>query len=123
MLKNTKKTEVVTQDCDISSVALQSGFCCPKEVKYLGCQVGFSPNYRTMWEKILAKMQAASDVWSRKSASIGDRVLLVKTMVLSKLWYHGSVTPVPSDLYPKIRKIVESFVWAHKPHKVGCTQM
>jgi hypothetical protein len=103
--------------------ARATGFDCPREVKYLGCQVGIKPDYRKMWCKIIGKLQAAADLWDRKSMATGDRVLLAKAMLLSKVWYHSSVLPIPDDLIKVINKIVEKFIWAGKPHKVGRCQM
>ena len=65
MARNVAKTEVVTEVCDILKLAKETGFDCPKEVKYLGCQVGINPDYRKMWSRIIGKLQAA-DLWTRK---------------------------------------------------------
>src|ERR1051325_2637422 len=78
MLRNVSKTEVVSNDPDILRVSKGIGFDCAREVKYLGCQVGIKPNYSAMWQKVLANMKSAADLWFHKSSSIWDRVLQAK---------------------------------------------
>ena len=61
MLRNVKKTEVVSNDPDMLKIGREVGFDCPSEVKYLGCQVSICPNYDKMWEKVVKKMQVTAD--------------------------------------------------------------
>ena len=60
-------------------------------------------------------MTVAVELW--------HRVLQVKALILSKIWYLGSVTPIPAPYYKVIQKVVEKFVWGGQPHKIGRCQM
>jgi hypothetical protein len=122
MLRNTSKTEVVSNDPDIVQVARGIGFDCAQEVKYLGCQVGINPDYHKMWQKVLKNMKAAAELWFYKSSAIWDRVLQAKALILSKVWYLGSVTPIPDTILKEMKHVCKEFVWANKPHKIGQCQ-
>jgi hypothetical protein len=123
MRKNSKKTEVVTSDPEVKAAAEEQGFSTPNESKYLGCPVGINPNYSALWRRVTDKIKAASVLWDRRSASVWDRVMIAKAMLLSKVWYYGSVLPVPSSTIEEIEKCAQQFVWGHKPPKLSKRQM
>jgi hypothetical protein len=123
MKANKKKTEIVSNDFEILKEARALGFATPKETKYLGCPVGIAPNYDALWKKTIGKIQNAANFWKCRTAAIKDRVLLAKTMLLSKVWYFASILPVPPQIVDKIDKIIMDFVWNSSPHKVGRKQM
>src|SRR5277367_5163962 len=123
MLRNVKKTEVVSEDIDIVAAARAEGFAVPKEVRYLGCPVGFSPDYSKLWSKVVAKMNAAATLWCKKTTAVSDRVLLAKALILSKVWYYGSILPLDPKFIVQMEKIVKEFIWGYKVPKVGQKQM
>ena len=123
MKRNVRKTEIVSNNSALVERATALGYAAPKETKYLGCPVGINPNYDAMWEKIINKMKIAAADWNTKSSAVGDRVFIAKTMLLSKVWYHGSILPIKKEYIDNIEKIVKEFVWNGKVPKIGRYQM
>src|ERR1700685_1356596 len=82
-----------------------------------------SPNYDALWDRVVKKMELAAQIWKWKSSAIQDRVLIAKTMILSKLWYYGSILPVDLRILSKMDKIVRNYIWNNKPAKVCQAQM
>src|SRR5690348_13558399 len=68
-------------------------------------------------------MEATAQLWKWKSSAIHDRVLVAKTMILSKLWYYGSIMPINKEVLAKMEKIVMSYIWNGKPAKICRAQM
>ena len=76
-----------------------------------------------MWEKVLKNMKTAAELWKYKSSAIWDRVLQAKALILSKVWYLGSITPISEKILTEMKKTCKEFIWGGKPHKVGRCQL
>jgi hypothetical protein len=96
-----------------------------KCTKYLGMQVGDnSSQLEIMWKNIQTKIGKELRYWNtRCSSSIIDRVLIVKTMALSKIWYHASIVAPPITVINSIEKACVSFIWREGPSKISLKQL
>jgi hypothetical protein len=119
MKQNKKKTEIVTNSEELKNLAQELGYATPSESKYLGCPVGINPDYSKLWQRVINKMKVAAEDWRTRSTAIGDRVMIAKTMILSKIWYYGSILPLDEAIIKEVENITTKFVWNNKTPKVG----
>ena len=70
-----------------------------KAVEYLGGIVGHDRGMIVdKWLEIQSKLDKRIEHWStRVGSSVQDRMLVIKLMFLSLIWYHASVMPIPQD--------------------------
>ncbi len=123
MKQNKKKSEIVTNNMDLKATAEKLGYATPTESKYLGCPVGINPDYGKLWLRVINKMKVAAELWRTRSTAVGDRVMIAKTMILSKIWYYGSILPIDNNVIKEVESITNKFVWNNKTPKVGRYQM
>lgn len=85
------------------------------EVRYLGVPVGRSVNVNQAWQSITQKIVCSS----RRNLSLQGRILLIKSLALSKLQYLSFALPLPKDSLSTLEKLVWSFIWKGKRDKVA----
>lgn len=95
-----------------------------RTAKYLGCQVGnlTQEDYKVTYADMEARILATYARWNRIGGAVKDRVLIAKTMALSKLWYKASVMPWDIKSLRRIQKMTMNYIWSYKPHKVAWAQ-
>jgi hypothetical protein len=109
-------------------------FECRGETKYLGAPVGPVRNLDKWWVDVISKVKSQIPMWSMKSSSVYDRSLIIKTMLLSKVWYLASVIPMPEEVADELEKICLSYLWGNttdsgsgkvkdKLHKIAKSQI
>ena len=52
-----------------------------------------------------------------------DRMLVIKLMFLSLIWYHASIMPIPEGLLESVERKVLSFLWSGGMCKVRKAQL
>ena len=98
-----------------------------KAVEYLGGIVGHD---KTMilkkWTDIEEKMDKRIRQWStRVGSSVQDRMLVIKLMFLSLIWYHASIMPIPERLLESVERKVLGFLWSGgmcRSERPNCTR-
>ena len=69
------------------------------------------------WDKVVDKVKNHIKYWTQKGSSVIDRSLIVKTMLLSKVWYLASVIPMKTDIANEIEKVCFAYLWGSKYDK------
>lgn len=87
--------------------------------RYLGVPVGTNRNLDEFWEKIKLSVRTEMSAWKYKPSSVYDRSLIIKTMVLSKIWYYASVLPVKTEWLVSIEKECLEYLWGAVVTKEG----
>ncbi len=66
----------------------------------------------------MSDINASLTCWNRRNTTIYGRILVVKTVVISKFLYRASILPVPANFIKLVNEMVYSFVWKNKKHLV-----
>ena len=70
-------------------------------------------------EPIIEKIEYIVKIWSQRKLTLIGKVTIIKSLLESQLIYRLSVLPSPPIEYLKrIDKILFSFLWNNKPHKI-----
>ena len=73
-------------------------------MRILGVAMGYSVDYGAMWRKVGAKMLTAMRLWGRLKLSLPARVMVLKTMVLSKCWFLSMYCPSDEPTLALVRR-------------------
>ena len=65
-------------------------------------------------KKCIQKMENHAKIQNQRHLSLKGKTIIINTILLSKLWYVGNVSPIPKDLLPEINKIIFQFLWNNK---------
>jgi len=83
------------------------------KMKILG--VWFGRNVGNVnWDGRIQKLEQALNLWKGRALSLKGRVLIVKTVALSKLDYVATVLEVPSAVVKQVVTLIWKFVWGGK---------
>ena len=76
------------------------GFQWPKTIRYLGIYIGYDTQetQRWNWTNKLELFQKTLDCWRTRDLTIFGRMIIVKTLALSKLTYSATMLPLPKDI-------------------------
>ena len=70
-------------------------------------------------EPIIEKIENIVKIWSQGKLTLIGKVIIIKSLLESRLIYRLSVLPSPPIEYLKrIDKMLFSFLWNNKPHKI-----
>ena len=91
-----------------------------KELKILGIYFSYDKNesYNLNYRNKLDQLEKTLNLWKMRKLSLIGKILIVKTLGLSKFIYTASVTDVPDEIYDKVDKLLYSFIWNNKPAKI-----
>ena len=85
-------------------------------VKVLGIHfnndVEMTNRYNTT--KCIQKMENNVKLQNQRHLSLKGEAIIIRTILLSQLWYVCSVFPLPKNLIPEINKIIFKFLWNNK---------
>jgi len=85
----------------------------------LGIPVGTSVPINEIWKDTLAEAEAVLIPWKTRGLSIQGRVLIAKTMALSKFVYLSFALPLPPEILNELNKLIWKFIWDGKRDKVA----
>ena len=66
----------------------------------------------------LAALRSVLNIWKMRDLTIMGRILIVKTLSISKFVYLASLIPFPDHVIQSVEKLIYSFVWKGKRDKV-----
>jgi exonuclease III len=94
-----------------------------KEAKALG--IHFSNNGNIMYEKNfsnkLKELKRILAIWGQRDLSILGRIMVFKSLALSKVIYQCNNLTVPDDFISELDKLAFNFIWQYKQDKVKRT--
>ena len=86
------------------------------------------PKYRDTlqrsWEKVFRGFQRTIFSWrSRLLCTLQQRVTVVQTFALSKVWYVAQVLPLPSPVAKKIESLISSFIFQGRHERLKLAEL
>nr|XP_039269731.1 uncharacterized protein LOC120344529 [Styela clava] len=91
-----------------------------EEIKLLGIYIGNSQKSRDKnWSNILANVQKIVNLWKGRNLTIVGRVVVAKSLMLSKLWYMASFEFMPEKYIQKMETIIWKFIWNDKAQMIN----
>ena len=67
---------------------------------------------------IIANIQCVLKLWKLRKLTLEGNILILKTLVLSKIVFQAFVTPIPNYVVIELEKIQKSFLWANSVSKI-----
>ncbi len=92
-------------------VPFETGMKVVKETRYLGVPIGVERDLAPFWENLLTKIKNEIPLWKSKGVSLIDRALVIRTMLVSKMWYALSVLPPPPGWVRSVENICLEYLW------------
>lgn len=72
-----------------------------------------------MWDEVIGGMERRLEWWKQRRLNLIGKVLIVNTLMLSKLWYVLGVVPMDKWHVQRVKKCVTDFIWEGKPPRIG----
>ena len=118
---NTKKSEMLCINVaepprDNSQFKIQE-----KHVKILGAYIGKNDNEacNLSWTEALNKMQNALNLWKMRDLRLKGRVVVLNSLILSRINYIISVLQLPLWALNKINEMITNFLWRARVGKIA----
>ena len=70
-----------------------------------------SSNTSILWQSLLNKIRQRLSTLSSRHLSLKGRILVTKSLILSKVWYQVPISPPPSDIQRTIQSTINSYIW------------
>ena len=86
------------------------------KIKLLGVYFGEEAE-KANWENLPGKIERTLQIWENRALSLKGKVILIKALALSKLWYIGKVTGIPKSVIVTIEKILFKFLWGKRNYE------
>ena len=80
-------------------------------IHVLGMDVGYAVTSASVWTGIARKIHARLAMWGRVRLGFRTRVLVIKTMAYSLVWYLGSLWECPPQIRAIIKAAATYFFW------------
>jgi len=68
-------------------------------------------NIDSLWDSLLLKVSARIDSLHTRSLSLRGRILVAKSLVLSKIWYHVVVAPPSPTYVQQLNVLLRKLIW------------
>ncbi|KAI0508103.1 hypothetical protein KFK09_014237 [Dendrobium nobile] len=89
------------------------GFKVVKEMRYLGVKISLDRIKMADYQDILSNVMHKLNAWSRKSLSLGGKLTLIESSLVSMTNFLITHSMVPKRLLHELEKMCRSFIW-HK---------
>lgn len=92
-----------------------------QHIKILGVWVGMDSNKADIlnWEGVLNGMGKRLRFWQARDLTLKGKVLIINSLMLSKVWYVLGVTPLPQVYYKRMKELVLKFLWGNGRAKIA----
>ena len=71
------------------------------------------------FQETMINIQRILQIWKMRQLTLEGRILIFKTLAISKIVFLASQTTIPNDMVEKLMKIQEDFVWLGKKTKIN----
>ncbi|KAI0511099.1 hypothetical protein KFK09_011721 [Dendrobium nobile] len=95
------------------------GFKIVKEMRYLGVKISLEIMKMADYQEVLSNAMERLNAWSRKSLSLGGKLILVESSLLSMVNFLITQSLVPKRLLHDLEKLCRSFIWNNKDGTKG----
>ena len=65
------------------------------------------------WITKIEQMQKLLDSWRTRNLTLQGRILIIKTLAISKLVYSSSLLPLPDGIVKSVNKLLFKFLWGN----------
>ena len=85
-------------------------------VKCLGIYLGHNKAkcHELNWNKRVVRIEKLLNQWKQRSLTIEGKILILKTLGLSKLVFPASLLPIPNIVRTTVKKIMFEFLWGKR---------
>lgn len=92
-----------------------------EHIKILGIWMGMDFNKADIfnWEGALKGMEQRLRFWKLRNLTLKGKVLVINALMLAKIWYVLSVTPLPYEYFKRIKESVFNFLWGKGRAKIA----
>jgi hypothetical protein len=70
------------------------------------------------WPKTITKIKTAAEKWEGRRLSFVGKVLVIKTMLLSKLWYGARLINISKKFAKQVERVIFKFLWSGKAETI-----
>ena len=115
---NTSKTEGMWLGSCKDNTSTPFDITWPSEPIYtLGIYFSYDEvtAFKKNFEQKLNSMKNILDLWKSRSLTLHGRIIILKSLALSKLVYNTSVLSFPLQFTSSIKSIISQFVWNNQP--------
>jgi len=84
--------------------------------RYLGVEVGLKPSAVQIWQGVVDKSLGTLRAWQGRALSLRGRVVVIRTLAASRLWYLASTVVCPPDILKRLTTALWTFLWRGRPH-------
>ena len=67
---------------------------------------------------IMANIQRVLKIWKLRNLTLEEKILIFKTLALSKIIFQAFVSPIPIYVVTELEKINKSFLWENSTSKI-----
>ena len=101
--------------CGMKSIDLTSD-----SIKILGTHFSYNENIKNErnFVKIVSDIQKILKLWNQRNLSIEGRIVIFKTLAISKLVYLALLIPIPNCIIKELETIQKVFIWQNKKPKI-----
>ena len=117
---NVEKTEAMWLGSYRNRGEKLFGFQWPTTIRYLGIYIGYddTETHKLNWINKLELFQKTLDCWRTREITYFGRMVVVKTLGLSKLIYSATMLPLPPNICDNIEKEIDRFVWKGRKRRI-----
>lgn len=92
-----------------------------QHIKILGVWVGMDSNKANIlnWEGVLNGIGKRLRFWQARDLTLRGKVLIINSLMLSKVWYVLGVTPLSHVYYKRMKELVLKFLWGNGRAKIA----
>lgn len=89
-----------------------------QSVRYLGPPISLNPDYHALEQKIINQVRSKALEWHAINPTTQGRAVIIKTKLLSKVWFWAGLLPLSDEFFQEIHNICINFLWKFKTHRL-----
>ncbi len=89
-------------------------------IRLLGVHISYNHEkmMKANYDKRVQDLKRVLILWKQRDLTLIGRILIVKTLGLSKFYFTSSFLPVPDSVLKEINRLIYNFIWKTKVDKV-----
>jgi hypothetical protein len=110
---NVDKSQILItgMEGDLPDFVHESGFTITDSVTILGFKITKNcKDLQQNFEPVIERVRSQAHFWARFRLSLGGRITVAKTMMLSQISYFGSILKIPDDMSATLADIINTYI-------------
>ena len=89
-------------------------------IQILGIYIGDNSSLCSQmnWDSKIDKCLTVLNIWRTRSLTLKGKILIVNSLIVSRIVYVLNLTNLPSWVVPKLKKAIVDFIWDGKRHRI-----